>query len=366
MTQQIGKQSIQFADPPYLLESGSVVGTKEGEGPLGNKFDMVGEEDHFEEEKWEQAESILQKKALQLAMGKAGVDPIQIRYLFAGDLLGQTIATSFGLMEFQIPLFGLYGACSTCGESLSLGAMAVAAGYADLIGAVTSSHFASAEKQFRFPLEYANQRPLSSTWTVTGSGAFLVCSKEFYVNQKMKNMDRELEEAGSISSTGKKCDVVISGITTGMILDYGIKDSMNMGAAMAPAAADCIYQHLLDFERKPKDYDLIVTGDLGVVGQEILLELMKQKGVDISSVHTDCGIEIFYNEKQGTGSGGSGCGCSAVTLSAHFLPMLRSGEIKRILFVPTGALLSKISFNEGQTVPGIAHAVVLEAVECEV
>lgn len=365
MTQQIGKQSILFANPPYLLESGSVVGTKEGEGPLGDAFDMVGEEDHFEEEKWEQAESMLQKKAFHIALGKAGVDPIQVRYLFAGDLLGQTIATSFGLMEFQIPLFGLYGACSTCGEGLALGAMTVAAGYANLVGAVTSSHFASAEKQFRFPLEYANQRPPSATWTVTGSGAFLICSKEYYVNQTNIFDDNDGKTNVDNDKKYKGYDVVITGITTGMILDYGVKDSMNMGAAMAPAAADCIYQHLLDFERQPEDYDRIITGDLGVVGQEILLELMKQRGMDISKVHADCGIEIYDSELQGTGAGGSGCGCSAVTLSAHFLPMLRQGALKRILFVPTGALLSKISFNEGQTVPGIAHAVVLEAVDVE-
>ena len=374
MTQQIGKQSLAFSQAPFILESGSVVGTKEGQGPLGHKFDLIGEEDHFAQEKWEQAESILQKKALMIAMEKSKIREDQIRYLFAGDLLGQTIATSFGLLDFKVPLFGVYGACSTAGESISLASMAVAAGYADLAAAVTSSHFASAEKQFRFPLEYANQRPLCSTWTVTGSGAFLICSKEFLRQQMInqKNMDWADAMFDSVCNgeTGalnrkkggffRERQVAIAGITTGIIVDYGIKDSMNMGAAMAPAAADCIFQHLQDFGRKPTYYDRIVTGDLGVVGQEILLELMKQKGVDISSVHTDCGIEIFNNEEQGTGSGGSGCGCSAVTLSAHFLPMLRKGKLKRILFVPTGALLSKISFNEGQNVPGIAHAVVLE------
>ncbi len=349
MTQQIGNQSLAFAEAPFILESGTVVGTKEGEGPLGHAFDMVGEDDYFNEEKWEQAESILQKKALTIAMGKAKVSSEQVRYLFAGDLLGQTIATSFGLMDFKIPLFGVYGACSTAGESMALAAMTVAAGYADLAAAVTSSHFASAEKQFRFPLEYANQRPLSSTWTVTGSGAFLIGSKDYIESQKEPTFEGN--------------QVAVTGITTGIIVDYGVKDSMNMGAAMAPAAADCIYNHLQDFGREPTYYDRIITGDLGLVGQEILFELMKQKGMNISLVHTDCGIEIFDNETQGTGSGGSGCGCSAVTLGAHFLPMLRRGELKRVLFVPTGALLSKISFNEGQNVPGIAHAVVLESVE---
>ncbi len=330
----LGKQSIRFETPPYIEASGSVVGKKEGEGPLGDLFDMVSEDDTFGCDCWEEAESTLQKEAAALAMGKAGVKPEEVRYIFAGDLLGQTIATSFGIVNYEIPLFGLYGACSTAGESMSLGAMCVAGGYANRVLAMTSSHFASAEKQFRFPLEYGNQRPVSATWTVTGSGAFLL-------------------------GTGKS-HVKISGITTGKIMDYGVRDSMNMGAAMAPAACDLIVQHFEDFQTSPKDYDRIITGDLGYVGQEILLTLTKERGYDISTVHTDCGIEIFDKDTQGTDSGGSGCGCSAVTMSAFFLPKIQRGELKKVLFVPTGALLSKISFNEGQTVPGIAHGVVLE------
>ena len=334
MDVQIGKQSLQFAEAPYIISSASIVGKKEGEGPLGNSFDVVGDDDKFGQDSWEEAESTLQKEAFQLAIGKAGLTQQDIRYLFSGDLLGQDIATSFGLMDYQVPLFGLYGACSTCGEALSLGAMCVAAGYADCVVAMTSSHFASAEKQFRFPLEYASQRPLSATWTVTGSGA--------YVLGKKRSKTR------------------ITGITTGKIVDYGIKDSMNMGAAMAPAAADTICQHLTDFGRKVSDYDQIITGDLGAIGQEILWDLARQKGYDISSVHADCGIEIYDKKKQGTGAGGSGCGCSAVTLSAHFMKKVEEAKWKRILFVPTGALLSTVSFNEGMTVPGIAHAVVIE------
>ena len=334
MTQMLGKQSIRFETPPYIEASGSVVGKKEGEGPLGDLFDMVSEDDTFGCDCWEEAESTLQKEAAALAMGKAGVKPEEVRYIFAGDLLGQTIATSFGIVNYEIPLFGLYGACSTAGESMSLGAMCVAGGYANRVLAMTSSHFASAEKQFRFPLEYGNQRPVSATWTVTGSGAFLLGTGKSHVN--------------------------ISGITTGKIMDYGVRDSMNMGAAMAPAACDLIVQHFEDFQTSPKDYDRIITGDLGYVGQEILLTLTKERGYDISTVHTDCGIEIFDKDTQGTDSGGSGCGCSAVTMSAFFLPKIQRGELKKVLFVPTGALLSKISFNEGQTVPGIAHGVVLE------
>lgn len=331
---QLGLQSIQFEEAPFILGSSSIVGTKEGEGPLGKLFDVVGEDDKFGENTWEESESALQKEACTLAMGKAGTSKGDIRYIFGGDLLGQSIATTFGLMELQIPLFGLYGACSTAGESLSLAAMTVAAGYADQVLAVTSSHFASAEKQFRFPLEYANQRPLSACWTVTGSGAFVVGRK--------------------------RTKIRITGITTGKVMDYGVKDSMNMGAAMAPAACDTIYQNFLDFSRGPQDYDKIVTGDLGYVGKEILIKLLKERGFDISSQHMDCGIEIFDREAQDTHAGGSGCGCSAVTLSAHILPQLERGAYKRILFVPTGALLSTVSFNEGQTVPGIAHGVVLE------
>ncbi|MCI5856127.1 MAG: stage V sporulation protein AD [Agathobacter sp.] len=345
MDQMVGTGSLCFSETPFILESASVVGTKEGEGPLGSCFDVIGEDDKFGADNWEGAESSLQKAALTLALGKADYKAEEMRYLFAGDLLGQTIATSFGLKSFEIPLFGVYGACSTCGESLALASMTLAGGYADRVAVVTSSHFASAEKQFRFPLEYANQRPVCATWTVTGSGSFVLVSAE---EQKQK-----------------KADVLarIAGITTGKIVDYGIKDSMNMGAAMAPAACELIATHLADFNRKPEDYDKIVTGDLGTVGQEILFQLMRERGYDITKVHEDCGMKIFDGDSQGTGAGGSGCGCSAVTLSAHYLPMLKSGELKRILFVPTGALLSPVSFNEGQTIPGIAHGIVLEHVE---
>ena len=334
---QVGKQSLAFAEAPYIISSASIVGKKEGEGPLGNRFDVVGEDDKFGQNTWEEAESTLQKEAFTLAVGKAGLKTEDIRYLFSGDLLGQNIATSFGLMDYQVPLFGLYGACSTCGEALSLGAMCVAAGDADYVVAMTSSHFASAEKQFRFPLEYANQRPVSATWTVTGGGAFI------------------------LSKDAKQPLAKVAGVTTGKIVDYGIKDSMNMGAVMAPAAAELIAQNLTDFKRKPEDYDRIITGNLGEVGQQILFDLLLKKGMDIRKQHEDCGMLIFDSQTQGTGSGGSGCGCAASVLSAHFLPKLASGELKRILFVPTGALLSTVSFNEGQTIPGIAHGVVLES-----
>ena len=328
-----GKQSIAFERPPYILSYASIAGQKEGDGPLGKYFDKIEADPMVGKSNWEEAESELQKQAAQMALKKANLSSEDIRYLFSGDLLGQIIASSFGMLELQIPMFGLYGACSTAGESISLAAMTVAAGYAKHCLAVTSSHFASAEKQFRYPLEYASQRPLSTTWTVTGSGAFV------------------------ISETGT---VKITGITTGKMMDYGVKDSMNMGAAMAPAAADTIYQHFVDFDRTPEDYDLIVTGDLGVVGRELVLDLLKEKGYDLTDNYFDCGIAIFDDNTQDTHSGGSGCGCSAVTLAGYLLPKLESGELKRILFLPTGALLSTVSFNEGQSIPGICHGVVLE------
>lgn len=329
-----GEQSICFEKPPYIRCSASVVGKKEGEGPLGSLFDLICEDPMLGEENWEKAESMLQVKAAKLALEKAGQMPQRVRYIFAGDLLGQLIATSFGVQELEIPLFGLYGACSTCGETLSLAAMTVDAGYADQVLAITSSHFGSAEKQFRFPLEYGNQRPLSATWTVTGSGAFLLSTEKSHAR--------------------------ITGITTGKVVDYGVRDSLNMGACMAPAAADTIFCNLMDFNRQPQDYDKIITGDLGYVGQTILFKLLEERGFDIRKQHMDCGIEIFDREAQDTHSGGSGCGCSAVTLSAMILPNIEKGNWKRVLFVPTGALLSTVSYNEGQTVPGIAHAVVIE------
>lgn len=331
---QMGRQSIAFEKPVYIMSAACIVGPKEGEGPLKDTFDVVVEDATFGKDSWEEGESQLMKETSLLALRKAKIRTEDVRYLFAGDLLGQLIATTFGLMDLNIPLFGLYGACSTIGEALSLGAMTIHAGYADMVLSIASSHFGGAEKQFRFPLEYANQRPMSSTWTVTGSGAF-VLSKEYG-------------------------DTMITGITTGKVVDYGVKDSLNMGACMAPAAADVIYQNLKDFKRKPEDYDKIVTGDLGKVGKEILCKLLQDQGYDISKLHMDCGMEIYDDPEQDTHAGGSGCGCSAVTLAGKLLNEIRNGKLNRILFVPTGALLSTVSYNEGQTVPGIAHAVVIE------
>ena len=340
MNQKLGRASVRLERPVYILNSASVVGTKEGQGPLGLLFDKVGRDDMFGCKTWEEAESALQKEAVGLALEKAGLRPEDISYIFAGDLLGQSMATSFGISSYQIPLLGVYGACSTCGESLALGAMSIAGGFADKVACVTSSHFASAEKEFRFPLDYGSQRPLSATWTVTGSGAFVLTDEP---------------EGG-----GRKARARISAMTVGKVVDYGLKDSMNMGACMAPAAASTLEQHFTDFAGQPEEYDKIITGDLGKVGQRVLIDLLRKKGIDISDQHMDCGLEIYDAASQDTHAGGSGCGCSAVTLSAYILKQLEEGNWKKVLFMPTGALLSKTSFNEGMSVPGIAHGIVVE------
>ena len=317
MIQKVGNNSMIFEKPPVILAASSVVGEKEGQGPLGQYFDHVEKDPKFGMETWEQAESTMQLMAAEKAIKKAGLSKEQLDFLFAGDLLGQLIATSFGLIELERPVFGVYGACSTIGESLLLASMALCGGAGN-----------------------GNQRPLSATWTVVGSGAVIVAAED----KKGRAMAK------------------ITGGTPGRIIDFGVKDSMNMGACMAPAACDTICQHLKDFNRQPTDYDAIITGDLGKVGQQILLKLVAEHGYDISDRHLDCGMLIFDPESQDTHAGGSGCGCSAVTLAAYLLPKINRGEWQRILFVPTGALLSTVSFNEGQSVPGIAHGVVIEKI----
>ena len=265
--QTVGRQSLHFCQPVYVQAAACIAGKKEGSGPLGHLIEEINDDPMFGMNTWEEAESRLQTLTINKLLKKTDMTSEQIRYIFAGDLLGQLIGTTFGIKEFEIPLFGLYGACSTMGESMALGAMSVSAGYADRVIAMASSHYAGAEKQFRYPLEYGNQRPLCATWTVTGCGALLLGSD--------------------------KSDIKISGITTGKVVDYGVKDSMNMGACMAPAAADLIYANFMDFNYSADDYDMIITGDLGLVGQKILIELMRDKGFDISKKHMDCGIEIF-------------------------------------------------------------------------
>ena len=348
---QAGTSSAAFRFPVYIQSAASIAGKKEGEGPLKDSFDRIIDDPLLGKDSWESAESMLQKKASALAVKKAGLDTKDIRLAFAGDLLAQTTASSFGTAGMGIPFYGLYAACSTMGEALSLGAMAVSAGFGDHILCATSSHFASAEKEFRYPLGYGNQRPLSATWTVTGSGACIIGSDP-----------PETENSPDSLRSGNRC-AAITGITAGRIIDFGFRDSLNMGACMAPAACDTILRNLSDFGRTPSDYDAIVTGDLGIVGCNILLDMLRKNGTDIGDIHQDCGLMIYDNSTQDTHSGGSGCGCSAVVLAAHLLPGIIGGQWKRMLFIPTGAMLSKVTYNEGASVPGIAHAVVIELME---
>lgn len=337
MNQYVGKQSIKFNKPPIILGAASIVGPKEGEGPLGSYFDEVLEDILWGEDSWEKAETKFVKESIKKAVEKANLQIEDIRYIFAGDLLNQLVASYFGSRGYNIPFFGLYGACSTMGESIQLASMTVAAGYADKVVAATSSHFCGAEKQFRTPLEYGSQRPLTATWTVSGSGAVV------------------------IGSNGN--GPCIPAITTGKIVDLGVTDPMNMGAAMAPSAADTLVTHFKDLDTSPEDYDLIITGDLGTVGHELMKELVEKEGYFLHKGFKDCGIEIFDANKQDTHAGGSGCGCSAVTLTGYLLKEMEKGNFKKILFMPTGALMSTISFQQGESIPGIAHAVVIQKLD---
>lgn len=351
-SRQVGAQSFRLNSEVYILGEAAVVGKKEGEGPLGAYFDEVDDTNLFGGENWNDAESKMMKKTAQLAMKKSGVSAEQIRYLVAGDLLGQLLATSFGAGGLPIPFLGVYGACSTMGEGLSLAAMLVDGGFADCALAVTSSHFASAEKEFRFPLGYGNQRPQAATWTVTGSGAVVLGTRNYLEQQ------RSAREMGS-----EWCEVVVSGGTIGKIVDYGVKDKANMGACMAPAAAAVVEAHFREFGVGPERYDRIVTGDLGSVGTSIFTELLQASGYAVGERHLDCGRMIYDCQGQDVHSGGSGCGCSAATLAGYLLQSLRNRTLGRILFVPTGAMLSPVSANEGKSIPGVAHAVILEGKE---
>lgn len=339
-----GKQTMVFDKKVYIVSAASIVGKKEGEGPLKNHYDQVVEDPFFAMKTWEEAESKFVEESSLLAIEKAGLNKKQIQFAFAGDLLGQLIATSFGIKNLEIPFVGLYGACSNIGLALAMGAMTIHGGHGDYVLCAASSHFGSAEKQFRFPLEYGNQRAQSSTWTVTGCGAFILSDQDNPASNK---------------SSGKKGDkkILIKGATIGKIVDYDVKDAQNMGAAMAPAAAHVIHQALHDYNKKPEEFDQIVTGDLGVIGKSILEKLLKGNKINICKNHMDCGMKIFDSNEQDTHSGGSGCACSAVMLASLVLKKMKTGEWNNVLFVPTGAMFSPTSFNEGQAVPGVAHAV---------
>ena len=331
------KRCIKLNMPVYVENSASIVGPKEGSSHFAEGFDRICQDPFLGKDSWEEAESELQKQALNILFCKANVEETEIDCIFSGDLLSQTTASSYGLLSFGIPNYGIYGACSNCGATLALGAILLSGGYANKVVALTSSHFGSAEKEFRFPLGYGAQRPLSATWTVTGCGAFLLSAGN---------------QAGS--------NVCISHVVMGEIVDAGLKDAQNMGGCMAPAAALTISSALKELPFSVQDYDQIITGDLGEVGSNALYDLLSAMGYDIAEKHSDCGLLIFDREKEDVHAGGSGCGCSAAMLSAYVLEKIKAGEWKRVLFVPTGALLSKLRSEEGMTIPAIAHGVILE------
>lgn len=334
---KIGMQTIIMENLPYILETSSIVGPKESAGPLAKYFDKCLEDEFWCEKTWEKAESKIIKENVNALIAKSGIASSEIDYCFAGDLLNQCISSSFGLRETNLPFFGIFGACSTFVEGLCLGSVFVDSGAAENVLCATSSHFCSAEKQFRFPLELGNQRPQSAQWTVTGSGAAIL----------------------SNSNHGKECPR-ITYVTPGKIVDMGVKDTNNMGAAMAPAALDTLVTHFKDTGRKPSYYDAIITGDLGYVGKEILTELAETKGYNIKNNYDDCGVLIFDKEKQDTHSGGSGCACIASVFSGYFYQMLKEKKINKILLIATGALMNSTSSGQGESIPGIAHAVAIE------
>ncbi len=330
MPERKGQYTVTLSGRPSILGYAAVVGKKEGEGPLASYFDQIFEDTTMGEKSWEKAESALQREAFTRAVNKAGLSPSQIQFLFAGDLLNQNIASTFGLREYAVPLLGQFGACSTMAQTLACASIFVDSGAADLCAAVTSSHFCTAERQFRFPLEYGGQRPQTSQWTATASGCAVV---------------------------GMGGGVHVADVCIGRIVDLNITDANNMGAAMAPAAADTLQNFLQDTGTAPQDYDMIVTGDLGAVGSELLRELMERQNIQLGENYNDCGLMLFDRRTQDVHAGGSGCGCSASVLCSYLLGKMEKGDLKNILFVATGALMSTTSSQQGESIPGIAHLI---------
>lgn len=324
-------KTVKLKNPPVIIGSATIAGKNEGEGPIREYFDEILKDDRLDCKSWEQAESKLQRRTGLKALSKTGLKTADIDYLFAGDLMNQCAATHYGVRDFNIPFFGLYGACSTMTESLALGAMTVSAGYADKVMCMTSSHFCASERQFRNPLNYGGQRPPSAQWTVTGAGCAILSAK----------------------GNGVK----ITHATVGRIVDNGITDANNMGAAMAPATADTLIRHFKNTGARPGDYDLILTGDLGIIGSEILCEALAAEGYDISNKHDDCGKIIYDIEKQDKHSGASGCGCCATVFCGYIMEKLKRGELGRILLTATGALMNTSLLQQGESIPAIAHTV---------
>ncbi len=332
MNNKIGKQTIKFQNPPCIKDSAAVVGEKEGKGPLGTYFDQILSDDKFGADTWEMAESKIQHQALSSALKKANLSTSDIDFIMAGDLMNQCVATHYAVRDFKIAFLGMYGACSTMIESTIVAAMAVSGGFGENALAMTSSHFCSAEKQFRYPLEYGGQRPPAAQWTVTGAGCAVI----------------------SQEGTGPK----ITYATIGKIVDMGISDIANMGSAMAPAAIDTLTCLFEDTGFEPSDFDGIFTGDLGKIGSDILVDQMQKSGYDISKNHRDCGLMIYDIDSQDVHSGGSGCGCMGSVFCGYILPRMKKGQ--RIIAMATGALMNPTVVLQGESIPGIAHAVIIE------
>ncbi|MCL6559150.1 MAG: stage V sporulation protein AD [Firmicutes bacterium] len=329
-----GMQTVWFQNPPVVIAAASIAGSREGEGPLGKTFDRVVYDTYYGENSWEKAEQRMMLDAIRLALQKANLREKDIDFILAGDLLNQIISANFTARALSVPFLGLYGACSTMYEGLALGCMLIDGGFAERVVVTASSHYNTAERQYRFPTELGVQRPMSAQWTVTGAGAAVLAR----------------EGSGP----------VITHATVGKVIDMGQGDPQDMGSAMAPAAADTITRHFWDTGRSPEDYDLIITGDLGVYGKKLAEELVKRNGYEISERFTDCGI-LIYRGTQDVHAGGSGCGCSAVVTCGYLMEQLKTGKYKRFIGIGTGALLSPCSIQQGETVPGIGHAVVIEA-----
>lgn len=339
MPTRIGKYTLELNSKPSILGFASVVGKKESEGPLGKLFDQCHTDTTLGESSWEKAESRLQNEAVNLALSKAEVKNTDIDCIFAGDLLNQCISSTFGLRSLNIPFLGQYGACSTMAQTLAIASIFAESGAAKKAVAVTSSHFCSAERQFRFPLEYGGQRAPSAQWTATAAGAIVV---------------------GTGEQTKEKT-IHVEAVTFGRITDFGIKDAANMGAAMAPAAAQTLTDYLSDTGASPKDFDLILTGDLASIGSELMEKILSKDGIDISSVHNDCGLMIYDRQKQDVHAGGSGCGCSGAVLCSIVMQQMAAGIMHKVLFLGTGALMSPTSSQQGESIPGVAHLVYLKA-----
>ena len=332
---RVGRRTVALPHPPSVRSCACIGGKFEGQGPLGSCFDELVEDSFFGEATWEKAESAMQKRALSRALDKAGLKAGDLDYILAGDLLNQCVGSAFGLRDFGIPFYGLYGACSTMGESLSLASLLIDGGFARRAAAMTSSHFCTAERQYRMPVPYGSQRTPTAQWTATAAGCTI------------------LEEKGQ--------GPYVTHVICGRIVDKGITDANNMGAAMAPAAYDTLSAFFRDTETGPKDYDLILTGDLGELGHDIVRDFFQRDGVDLGDRYQDCGLLLYDREAQDMHAGASGCGCSAAVLNGYVLPGLRAGKWRRVLFAPTGALLSPTTSFQGESVPGICHAVCLSA-----